>query len=158
VKKLVATLALLALLAACHSTSTTTTTSATPAATPGTGSVSGATDALSAVKGFMAAAKQQDLQAIGGIWGDADGPARERFSREELEKRELIMMRCLRHDRYDIVGDAPNPGGARSIVVSLSLGELTRSANFEVVRAPTNRWYVHAFDMAALQDICSHRA
>ncbi|MEP6494209.1 MAG: hypothetical protein ABJF01_16115 [bacterium] len=150
-KKLIATLALLA---ACHSTSTTT----TVAPTVLTGNQSGATDALSAVKGFMAAAKQQDLQIIGGLWGDAEGPARERFPRQELEQRELIMMRCLRHDRFDIVGDAPNPGGARAIVVSLTLGDLTRSSNFEVVRAITNRWYVKAFDMAALQDICSHRA
>jgi hypothetical protein len=95
---------------------------------------------------------------IGGIWGDAEGPARERFGRQELEQRELIMMRCLRHDRYDIVGEAPNPGGARAIVVNITLGDLTRSSNFEVVHDPSSRWFVRQFDMKALQDICAHRA
>lgn len=106
----------------------------------------------------MSAAKAQDLQVIGGIWGDSAGPARERFGRQELEQRELIMLRCLRHDRYDIIGDAPNPGGARSIVVQITLGALTRSSKFEVMHDPSSRWYVRQFDMTALQDICSHRA
>jgi len=83
---------------------------------PATGNATGGADAQGAIRAFMAAAKQQDLQALGGVWGNANGPARDAISREELEKRELIMMRCLRHDRYDIAGEAPNPGGSRAMV------------------------------------------
>ena len=81
-----------------------------------------------AVRGFMAAAKQTDLQALGTLWGDKEGPARGRYARDELEKRGIIMTRCLRHDSYDIVGDAPAVGGARAMVINLKLGDLARSA------------------------------
>ena len=121
---------------------------------PATGNATGGADALGAIRAFMAAAKQQDLQALGGVWGNANGPARDAISREELEKRELIMMRCLRHDRYDIAGEAPNPGGSRAMVVNLTYKDVSRSTNFVVVRGPANRWYVEKFDLDPLQGIC----
>jgi hypothetical protein len=121
---------------------------------PATGNATGGADAQGAVRAFMAAAKQQDLQALGGVWGNANGPARDAISREELEKRELIMMRCLRHDRYDIAGEAPNPGGSRAMVVNLTYKDVSRSTNFVVVRGPSNRWYVEKFDLDPLQGIC----
>ena len=92
--------------------------------------------------------------ALGAVWGNASGPARDAISREELEKRELIMMRCLRHDKYDIAGDAPNPGGSRAMVVNLTYKDLSRSTNFIVVQGPSKRWYVEKFDLDPLQGIC----
>ena len=121
---------------------------------PATGNATGGADAQGAIRAFMAAAKQQDLQALGGVWGNANGPARDAISREELEKRELIMMRCLRHDRYDIAGEAPNLGGSRAMVVNLTYKDVSRSTNFVVVRGPANRWYVEKFDLDPLQGIC----
>lgn len=118
----------------------------------------GAPDAVGAVRGFLAAAKEPDLLAMGRLFGDAQGPAREALAREDLEKREVIMARCLRHDSYDIVTDAPNPGGGRNFVVNLNFHELSRSANFQVVMGPERRWYVQSFDPTALMDICSRRA
>ena len=112
---------------------------------------------MTAVRGFLSAAKQQDLQAMGAIWGDANGPARDAISREELEKRELIMITCLKHDSYDIIGDAPAPGGGRAIAVNLKLGALARSTSFQVVRGPSNRWYVQKFDLESLEQICAQR-
>ena len=67
-------------------------------------------------------------------------------------------MRCLRHDPYDIIGEAPGLAGARAMVVQVSYGDLTRSANLEVVRGPEQRWYVRDVDTKALQDICMRRA
>jgi hypothetical protein len=130
---------------------------ATPAvSTSGSGKY-GAADPAMAVKGFMVAAKKTDLQAMGDLWGDQTGLARDRFSADELQKRELYVMRCLRHDSYDIIGDAPSLGGARAVVVQVSYGDLTRSANVEVVRGPSQRWYVRDVDTKSLQDICMHR-
>jgi hypothetical protein len=123
-------------------------------ASSGSGNV-GAPDAVSAVRGFLAAAKEPDLRAMGTLFGDVQGPVRQS---EDLEKREVIMARCLRHDSYDIVGDAPNPGGGRNFVVNLSFHEISRSANFQVVMGPERRWYVQSFDPTALNDICSRRA
>ena len=121
------------------------------------GNQTGASDALTAIRGFMAAAKAQDLQAMGALWGGPDGPARDQLDRAELEKRELIMMCYLKHDRYDIVGDAPNPGGARAYAVSVSLGDLTRSTTFKLVQGPASRWYVQDFDLKPLQELCARR-
>jgi hypothetical protein len=148
-------------LCACHSTSSVTTTT-TPATAPSgaavvSGNQTGAADPVLAIRGFLAAAKSQDIQALGALWGDAQGPARDRMERSEVEKRELVMTCYLKHDRYDIVGDAPNPGGTRAMVVSLTLGNQTRSANFDVVQGPARRWYVQNVDLKPLQDFCARR-
>lgn len=149
----------LVLVGACHSSSSSSAPSpASAARTVASGTYTGAPDAVGALRGFLAAAKEPDLQAMGVLFGDSEGPARERLSREELEKRELIMVRCLRHDRYDIVGDAPSPGGGRNFVVNLSYKELSRSSAFQVVMGPANRWYVQKFDPLALGDICARKA
>src|SRR3954469_11821779 len=111
-KKLIA---MLFVVAGCRTT-TTTSTATTPAVT--TGNQTGAADPVSAVRGFVTAAKAQDLQAMGALWGDRTGSARGRFPRDEEEKREIIMARCLQNDRYDIIGDAPGTGGARTLAVN----------------------------------------
>jgi hypothetical protein len=116
----------------------------------------GAPDATSAVREFLDAAKQQDLQAMSALFGDKDGLARDRLPREETEKREIIMACYLKHDSYDLVGDAPSLGDARVIAVKLTLGPITRATNFQVDRAG-NRWFVHMFDPAPLQDLCAYR-
>jgi hypothetical protein len=144
---------LFALLAACRSTTTTT---VNPAPAP-SGNATGGQDAQAAVRGFMTAAKNQDLQAMGALFGDTYGAARERIGRDELEKRELIMMCYLRHDRYDLLGEAPAPGGGRAVAVSVTYKDITRSTNFDVVRGPESRWYVKSFDINSLQDICSRK-
>jgi len=144
----------LVLVGACHSSPPPTT---RPVTVVTVGSGSGAPDPVSAVRGFLDAAKEPDLQAMSVLFGDTQGAARDGLPREELEKRELIMVRCLRHDRYNIVRDAPAPGGGRTYSVSIEYKELTRSANFQVVRGPSSRWYVQKFDLGALNDICTHR-
>lgn len=147
-------------LCACHSASSVTTTTSPASAPSGavvSGNQTGAADPVLAIRGFLAAAKSQDIQALGALWGDAQGPARDRMERSEVEKRELVMACYLKHDRYDIVGDAPNPGGTRAVVVSLTLGNQTRSANFDVVQGPARRWYVQNVDLKSLQDFCSRR-
>jgi len=154
VKKLITMSAAIVLQSACHAPapSTATTTAPRPVAT--NSGLTGAADPAAAVRTFMAAAKQQDLQALGGVWGDANGPARDAIAREELERRELIMLKCLRHDRYDVVGDAPGAAGARVLAVAITYKEISQSTNFTVVRGPSNRWYVEKFDIEAVQKLC----
>jgi len=148
VKKLIAAAVLVA---ACHSA---------PRPEPAPvlrGAQTGAADPASAVRGFLAAAKQQDLQAMGALFGDADGAARDRIPREELEKREIIMATCLRHDRADIIGDAPAMNGGRSLAVNLVRGDKSKSLNFEVVPTPEHRWFVRSFELEKIQDFCGGR-
>jgi hypothetical protein len=153
VKKLIISLVLLA---ACRSSAPSTTPTPEPASTI-SGNMTGGADALSAVRGFMSAVKSQDLQAIGAFWGDNRGPARNLWPRDELEKRELVMVCYLKHDRYDIAGDAPRAGG-HVFVVNVMFKDLSRSTSMTVVRGPSNRWYVQEVDIRTLQDICSRRS
>jgi hypothetical protein len=119
------------------------------------GNETGAVDGTSAVRGFLAAAKSQDLQGMGALFGDKDGTARDRIPRDELEKREIVMAGCLRHDRYDIIGDAPGTNGTRLIAVNLTKGDKSAAINFEVVPASDRRWYVQSFDLSKLMsDYC----
>ena len=63
-----------------------------------------------------------------GAWGDNTGadPRHKRISRDELEKRELLLMCYFNHDSYKVVDDIPVAGGERRMTVSLT-GEPSRA-------------------------------
>jgi len=151
VRKLIGTLALLA---ACSSSPKP---AMTPAAVSG-GEQTGARDAGAAVRAYLAAAKTQDLQAMSAVWGTPTGAARETIPRDELDKRELINMRCLAHDSYAIISDAPGTGGRRVFAVALKRRDLTRTTNFYAVPGPSGRWYLESFDPDPIQDLCTRRS
>lgn len=150
-KKLIVAAVLVSVAAACRTTSGSVTT-----VTPGAaGSQTGAPDAMTALRGFLAAAQVQDLQGIGRYWGDKDGTATDRWPREEVEKREIIMAGCLRHDRYDVLSDAPAQNGGRAFVVNLVKPGKSAAINFDVVPAGDRRWYVQSFELEKLMaDYC----
>lgn len=158
-KKLIAAIAPLALAAACHSSPPPPTPAPTSTPTRGvlSGNATGAPDATSAVRAFMTAVKATDLQAMGALWGDVQGPARDALPRDELEKREFIMMCSLRHDHFEILPDVPGQNGSRTVPVSVSLGSLTRTTTFTVVQGPARRWYVQNVDLAHMEEFCSRR-
>ena len=147
----------LVLVAACHSGAAKPEPAVRPAGAPFASGSGGAPTGRTAIAGFLAAARNEDLQAMAGLWGTAAGPARNTIPREELEKRELIMMCHLRHDRYSLVSDAESTGGQRRIEVELEQGMLIRTAAFMVVPGADKRWYVQSFDMEALRDFCAKR-
>lgn len=102
----------------------------------------------------MAAAKLQSVQGLSMWWGDANGPSRDAMEKDQLEKRELIMLKCLKHDRYDVVGDAPTEGGARDVVVNMIYHESASTTHMTVVAGPQNRWYVQSVDLTPLHSVC----
>ena len=72
--------------------------------------------------------------------------ARDAMDREDLEKRELIMMRCLAHDTYDVVSQAQGTENMRIFVVQLRRKNVSQVANLQVVPGPRGRWYVWAVE------------
>jgi hypothetical protein len=94
---------------------------------------------------------------MAGVWGTKDGPALATLPRDEWEKRELINIRCLTHDTYDIISDAPATGGKRAFAVMLRRRDQARTTNFYAVPGPGGRWYVESFDPEPLQDFCTRR-
>ena len=103
---------------------------------------------------FLAAAQAQDVDAFGRAWGSANGPALGTWSREERERRGFILMKCLRHDRFQVLTETPSTAGERVLLVELHLRDLTASSNFTVVQGPGARWYVQGFKPEDLQSIC----
>ena len=146
----------LLVVAACRHTPPTTTVSTAPAVA---GSTTGAPDARTAVVAFLDAAKNQDLQALAGAWGSTSGSVRTsgEIPRDEMERRELIMLCYLDHDNRQILGEVPSPNNERVLAVQLRKGTLTRTANFYAVATPSGRWYVRQFDMEGLQDFCKNK-
>jgi hypothetical protein len=130
-----------------------------PAVAPA-GSTTGAADARAAVLAFLDAGKNQDLQALSAVWGSSEGSVRDVGSipREQMEKRELVMLCYLHHDSHTIVSDAPAPNNERVLTAQLKRGNLTRSANFYAVPGPNDRWYVRTFDMESLSDFCRNKS
>jgi hypothetical protein len=116
--------------------------------------LTGAPAPRAAVERFMAAVSAQDLQALSTVWGNKDGPARDAMSRDELEKRELLMMCYLTHDRFRIVGEEPGMGGRLGLRVEVTRGNLTRETSFLTVRGPAGRWYVENADLTNMQAFC----
>jgi hypothetical protein len=118
----------------------------------------GAASAREALQFFMAAAKAQDIQAMSNVWGTSSGPARSTMDKDELEKREIYMMLCLKHDSYHVLGEAPSPGGERVMAAEIKFQDLTRTTNFIATRGPNDRWYVRTLELEALNDICARRS
>ena len=147
----------LVLVAACYSASAKQSPSIRPAGAPFGNASGGATSARAAVATFLTAARNEDLQAMAMVWGTATGPASNTIPREELEKRELIMMCFLRHDRYQLVADGGFTAGQRRIEVEMEQGMLIRTTAFIAVPAADGRWYVQSFDMEAVRDFCAKK-
>ena len=137
-------------------TTRTTVIPATPS--PASTSAVGQRSPREALATFLAAANAQDLQAMSAVWGDKDGSVRSsgKMGREEIEKREIIMMCYLRHDKYRVVNESPAVDNERVLGVELTKGTLSRTAAFSMATDGT-RWYVRSADLEALRDLCAEK-
>jgi hypothetical protein len=140
---------LLLLAAACRQPSRT-----APAATGSSGGALATPRA--AVEAFLQAVRTEDLQAMGAVWGTADGPAREQMDRDTMEKREVVMMCYFRHDAFRIAGETP-AASARNLLVELKRGKEQRTTTFTVIPARRGGWYVQKVDIEPVGDWCTRR-
>ena len=119
-------------------------------------SLTGAPTPRDAATMFMGAVKSQDLQAMGAVWGSAEGAARDRMERSVLDMRLVLLQQCYDHDRAQILDEQVNSDGSRSIRIQVTRGNRTRTPQFKVVRGPSNRWYVEDTDFPTVQaDFCA---
>jgi hypothetical protein len=135
--RILAISAALLLAAACSSVPTN---NSTPA------NVTGAPTARGAVERFLAAVRAEDLQAMSAVWGTKDGPI-QGISRQELEQREIIMVRCLSNDSATFLDNTEAPGGDRLVRFTLYKGPVVRTTSFTVEVAPESRWYVSQINL-----------
>ena len=140
----------LLLTAACR----TTTVRPAPPPSAASGGGTGADAPRAAADAFLRAVQNEDLQALGSVWGTADGAARDLMPRIDMERRAIVMMRCFRHDSYRVQSDSPTAGGGRLLSVELARGNERRVSNFTVVPGKERRWYVQNAQVETLQEWC----
>lgn len=116
------------------------------------GSLAGAPAPRAAVDQYLAAARAQDLQALGAVWGDEKGPTRDRIPRAQLDQLLLVQICLLRHDQARIGEPTAAPGGRLVMQVDLAQGTLNANVKFTVARGPAGRWFVQDFDSTLLQN------
>jgi hypothetical protein len=122
--------------------------------------MTGGANPREAVDRFLAGARSQDIQALGAVFGNDQGPLREHADRSMVERQLLIQLQCLRHDKAVISAPVVGTGGAEIFTVELTQGTLKASPHFTVVRGPASRWYVEIFEIVELQNkgFCSKPA
>ena len=130
---------LMLLAAACHRT---TVEEPAPSSSRSAEAAVGATP-RSALDAFLGAVKTQDLQAMSLAWGDKNGPVRDSksMSRQEMEQREVYLMRCFRNDSYRVLGDLSAAEGERQLQVEFTRGTAKRVTDFFLAKG-SSRWYV----------------
>ncbi len=119
------------------------------------GNVVGAGSSKAAVDQFMTAVKQADLQAKSTIWGNAKGPGRDQFKRDELEKRLVIMQCRMQHDRYVFLDETPSlkAGGSQVWPMRLTRKRVNANVSVTTVRGPNGRWFLE--NAEPLPDFCT---
>lgn len=139
-----------------------------PTATSGTsgrastaGNLVGASTSRGAVEGFLAAVKVADLQAMSSLWGNAKELARDnpRITRDELEKRLVIMQCSLQHDRWNFIEAGPRPqtGGRHAWSVNFNRKRVNAKGTLITVQGPSGRWFLEDVPdiNTALKGLCS---
>jgi hypothetical protein len=118
--------------------------------------LAGAASPRLALDAFLGAVRAQDLQAMSSVWGDKNGPVRDAkvMSREDMEQRELYLIRCLKHDSFRVLGDSPALDGERSMRVELVRGTVAKSTDFSLARSG-DRWFVRTFALDPVKDLCA---
>jgi len=105
-----------------------------------------------AVDRFLAGARAQDLQAIGAVFGNDQGPLRDHADRATIARQLLIQLQCTRHDKATISEPVRGEGGRQVFVVDMTQANNSASVKFTTVKGPSDRWYVLIFEIQVLQN------
>ena len=122
------------------------------ASLPGPGADTGAESPNAAIQQFLAAARAKNLHAMGSVWGTEKGPASKTIGTKELERRELIMIQCLPHEKATLGASSESEAGRLRVPVELTATMRKANLAFTVVRGPHQRWYVENLEIDQLRD------
>jgi hypothetical protein len=105
---------------------------------------------------YMDAMRKGDFTLISNIWGSHDGLARDRYSREEFEKRAFVISCYLGWTGYRIVADRPAVDNGRAVVVQSTSAAHQQEATLRVEHDSTGRWFVAGAELSGLSpDQCT---
>jgi hypothetical protein len=94
---------------------------------------------------FMAAAKANDLDRLGGLWGTERGPAAQWMNPERLRQRLTVIQKYMEHSGYRVIeGPLPVPGRTdlRTYRVELQRAGCTQVVTIEIIRTRSGGWLV----------------
>ncbi|MDQ6612318.1 MAG: hypothetical protein M3Y64_07790, partial [Gemmatimonadota bacterium] len=122
----------------------------------GTGATSGAPTAKAAVEAFMAAVKGQDLQRMSMLWGTEKGLARDQMSRDDLEKRLVVMQCTMTHDSWMFTGKPTllRSSYEQDFEIELHQKNFKAQTTVTTVKGAGERWYVKNVDLVPLNQFC----
>ena len=110
----------------------------------------GASSARAAVDMYMKAMREGAFAMIGNIWGSHEGLARNRYSREEFEKRAFVVSCYLGWKDYHITVDRPAPENGRMVVVRSASSGHEQEATLSVEQDSSGRWFVSGANLSGL--------
>ena len=124
---------------------------------PRGGAMAGAATGEEAVRRYLAAADAKDIAGLSAVWGTDRAPLADRASRQEMERRSMIVFCHLQHDTADLTGPALGEGGRQLFRAALTQGDRAATTTFTAVRnARSGRWFVETFDLPAVVALCTH--
>jgi len=104
----------------------------------------------------MEAMRTGDFTLISKIWGSHDGLARDRYSREEFEKRAFVVSCYLGWPSYRIDADRPAVDNGRTVVVQSTSPGRQQEATLRIEQDSAGRWFVAGAELSGLSpDRCT---
>jgi hypothetical protein len=115
----------------------------------GSAAVEPAPSAGAAVRGFMQAVADSNVDKMASLWGTASGPASQTRQPPDYERRVAIMQAYLRNDSFRVTSDVEEAPNRRALRVELKRQTCTWSVPFVSVKASNGSWLVNQVDLAA---------
>jgi hypothetical protein len=115
----------------------------------GTAPVQPATSAAAAVRGFMQAVADSNVDKMASLWGTTNGPASQTRQPADYERRVAIMQAYLRNDSFRVTSDVEETATRRALQVELKRRTCTWSVPFVSVKANNGSWLVNQVDLTA---------
>lgn len=101
------------------------------------------------VERFLQAANAEDLDAMGRLFGTADGPVK--GEPLQLERELALISQILRHQDYEVVSERREFGKenvTHRIGVNLTIdGRVVQDVGFSVVQSEGGRWFVEIVEL-----------
>jgi hypothetical protein len=108
-----------------------------------------ATSAAAAVRGFMQAVADSNVDKMASLWGTANGSASQTGQPPDYERRIAIMQAYLRNDSFRVTSDVEQTATRRSLQVQLRRKECTWSVPFVSVKTNSGSWLVNQVELTA---------
>ena len=108
------------------------------------------TSASGAVRSFMQAVADSNIDKMASLWGTANGPASRTNQPPDYRRRVAIMQAYLRNQSFRITSDVPeNDQNRRALQVEIRRETCTWSVPFVALKANNGNWLVTRVDLAA---------